>query len=413
MSVAAIALANPISAPPTVHELLDRARAMIPMLKERAASVEQNRMVSPETIRAFVDAGFFKILQPARWGGWEMDPVVFWQVLMELGRGCCSSTWNMMILGLHQWEFAHMDPRAGDDVWTQDDSVIVASSYAPSGRADKVKGGYLLNGQWRTSSGTDHAQWAFIGGLIRDEAGDAVERCALLVPRSDYRIVDDWHVMGLAGTGSKSLVLENVFVPDYRTHSINSYVLTDRAVTQLYPFGTIFCGSVSAAICGFAQGAIDIYIDQMKVRKLAANASIGAAASPYVRDRLGNAVARVRSCRARLMQLMAESLPIVTRRELVPEEMRVEHILDISRVGRECAEAVLLLFPAMGARGIYLDNPMQRVVRDVLAAAQHMTQNADDSSGLIGSRLLGTELPPTAYGVKRGPPAGKAATSAA
>jgi 3-hydroxy-9,10-secoandrosta-1,3,5(10)-triene-9,17-dione monooxygenase len=170
---------------------------------------------------------------------------------------------------------------------------------------------------------------------------------------------------------------------------------------------------VSAAICGFAQGAIDIYIDQMKVRKLAANASIGVAASPYVRDRLANAVARVRSCRARLMQLMAESLPIVMRRELVPEEMRVEHILDISRVGRECAEAVLLLFPAMGARGIYLDNPMQRVVRDVLAAAQHMTQNADDSCGLIGSRLLGTELPPTAYGVKRGPPAAKAAAAAA
>jgi len=390
---------------PTAEELVSRATGMLPMLKEKAASVEANRMVSKETIQAFVDAGFFKILQQKRWGGWEMDPSVFWRVLMELGRGCPSSTWNMMILGVHQWEFGHMDPRAAEDVWGEDNSVIIASSYGPTGNCEKVEGGYRLSGQWKCSSGTDHGQWAFVGGVVRDASGAAIDRIALLVPRTDYKIIDDWYVFGLAGTGSKSLEMQDVFVPEYRTHSLSLYQLNDRPSSYLHPFGTIFCGSVSAAIVGFAQGAIDTYVEQMSNRTLSANAAIKAAnVNPAVRDRLGHAVGMVRSCRARLMNLMNESAEYVYRRELVPEDMRVGHVLDISRVGNECTEAVTKLFPALGARGLYSSNPMQRFLRDILAGSNHMTQNIDDSAALTGARLLGTELPMTAYGIKRAAP---------
>lgn len=393
---------------PTVEELVARATALLPMLKEKAASVEANRMVSKETIQAFKDAGFFKILQEKRWGGWEMDPVVFWRVLMELGRGCPSSTWNMMILGVHQWEFGHMDPRAAQDVWGQDNTVVVASSYGPTGRCETVEGGYKLSGQWKCSSGTDHGQWAFVGGLVHDANGVAIDRIALLVPRTDYTIIDDWYVFGLAGTGSKSLEMKDVFVPAYRTHSLSAYQLNDRPSSYLHPFGTIFCGSVSAALVGFTQGAIDTYVEQMSTRTLSANASMKAASvNPAVRDRLGHALGMMRSSRARLLQVMSESGEYVYRRELVPEELRVGHILDISRVGNECSQAVLKLFPALGARGLYSDNPMQRFLRDILAGSNHMTQNIDDSAGFNGARLLGTELPQTAYGIKRQAPAAK------
>ncbi len=393
---------------PTADELVARAAALVPMLKEKAASVEANRMVSPETIQAFKDAGFFKILQEKRWGGWEMDPSVFWRVLMELGRGCPSSCWNMMILGVHQWEFGHMDPRAAQDVWGEDNTVVIASSYGPTGRCEKVEGGYKLSGQWKCSSGTDHGQWAFVGGLVHDETGAAVDRIALLVPRTDYKIIDDWYVFGLTGTGSKSLEMKDVFVPAYRTHSLSAYQLNDRPSSYLHPFGTVFCGSVSAAIVGFTQGAIDTYVEQMSTRTLSANASMKAAnVNPAVRDRLGHAVGLMRSSRARLMQVMAESGEYAYRRELVPEDQRVGHVLDISRVGNECTEAVLKLFPALGARGLYTSNPMQRFVRDIIAASNHMTQNIDDSAGFTGARMLGTELPPTAYGIKRKAPAAK------
>lgn len=399
---------NQISMPirPTAEELVARATALLPMLREKAASVEANRMVSPETIQIFKDAGFFKILQPARWGGWEMDPLVFWQVLMELGRGCPSSTWNMMILGLHQWEFGHMDPRAGDDVWSKDQTIVVASSYGPTGQCEKVPGGYKLSGSWKCSSGTDHGQWAFIGGLVKNEQGVAIDRMALLVPRTEYKIVDDWFVFGLAGTGSKSLEMSNVFVPEHRTHSLSGYQIDDRPASYLHPFGSIFCGSVAAAIVGFAQGAIDTYVQQMTGRTLSANASMKAAnVNPAVRDRLGRAVSKVRSSRARLLNLLHEASQYLEKRELVPEDMRVGHILDIASVGNECTEAVIKLFPALGARGLYSDNPMQRFLRDILAASNHMTQNIDDASGLVGARLLGTDLPPTAYGIQRKSPA--------
>jgi 3-hydroxy-9,10-secoandrosta-1,3,5(10)-triene-9,17-dione monooxygenase len=381
---------------PSEAELLSRARELIPMLRDKAASVEHNRMVSSETIDAFVKAGFFKILQPRRFGGWEMNPSVFYKVLMELGRGCCSSAWNMMILGIHNWEFGSLPEQACLDVWGENDATIIASSYPPFGKVEEVEGGYKISGTWKTSSGCNHGKWAFLGGLRRDASGKVIDRLSMLVPSSAWVIEDDWHVFGLAGTGSKSLVIEETFVPYHRVHSLIDYRLSERGDMYLYPFNQVFFGSVSAVIVGMAQGAVDEYIAQMSVRTDTTGGS-AAALSPYVKDRLGNAVVRVRTARARLLQMMADTTEYVDRRELVPTHDRVHHMLDIARVGRECEEAVMLLFKATSARGIYLNNPLQRILRDVIAAANHITQNADDTAGMLGGYLLGQPLPPMVF----------------
>jgi 3-hydroxy-9,10-secoandrosta-1,3,5(10)-triene-9,17-dione monooxygenase len=381
---------------PDGEELVRRARALIPMLRARADEVEKNRSVPPDIIEEFKKAGFFRILQPARWGGYEMNPVVFMRVLSELGRGCCSSAWNMMVLGVHNWEFALMDPRAAEDVWGEDDTTIIASSYAPAGTLTEVDGGYVLNGRWPTSSGTDHSSWAFIGVLKKNAGGQPVDRLALLVPRTDYEVVDDWFVCGLAGTGSKSLVLKDVFVPAYRAHSMLDYQLTDRGEMYLYPFDLVFYSSVSSVILGFARGAIDVFIEQMKVRKDTGSGQ-PTALNPYVKDRLANAVARVRQARARLEMMMAETTEKVMRRELIPLDERMLYMLDSARVGRDAEEAVLLLFKAMSARGIFLSNPIQRILRDTLVGANHITQDADNNAGWLGGVLLGQDPPPLRY----------------
>lgn len=383
---------------PTEAELIQRARDLIPMLMEKADSVEANRMVSKETIQAFVDAGFFKILQPAAFGGWEMNPAVFYKVLMELGRGCCSSAWNMMILGIHQWEFGTLNDQACEDVWGEDNAVIIASSYPPFGKVVEVEGGYMISGTWKTSSGCDHGKWAFLGGLRRDASGNVIDRLSMLVPSSAWEIEDDWHTFGLAGTGSKSLVVKETFIPSHRVHSLIKYENSDRGTHYLFPFNQIFFGAVSALIVGMAQGGIDEYIRQMSVRTNTTDGG-GAALSPYVKDRLGNAVVRVRSARARLLQMMAETSETVARRELIATYDRVHHMLDIARVGRDCEEAVMLLFKATSARGIYLNNPLQRIMRDVIAASNHITQNADDTAGMLGAYLLGQTLPPMIFGL--------------
>lgn len=382
---------------PTEAEILERARALIPMLRAKADQVERDRMVSRETIAEFKKAGFFKILQPKLFGGWEMHPLVFYKVLWELGRGCGSSAWDMMVLGIHQWEYGIMDPRAAEDVWGKDSSVITASSYALWGDCKRVEGGYVLNGNWKTSSGCDHGDWAFVGAPRKNADGSPVDRIALLVPATDYTIDDDWHVFGLAGTGSKTLVIKDAFVPDHRVHSLLDYNL-DHAWGPHYrlPFFQAFFTGVSSVIIGIAQGGVDIYTEQMKVRK-DPTGKMAASLSPYVKDRLGNAVTKIRGAKGRVLQMMEESTEYAVRNEPVPMDLRVPHLLDIARVGRECEEAVMLMFKALGARGMYLSNPMQRVLRDVICGSQHITQNADDTAGNLGGYLLGQGVFPLMF----------------
>lgn len=381
---------------PTSDELVARAAAMVPGLRARADEIEQNRKVPHDVIQMFKDAGFFRILQPKKYGGWEMNPIVFMRVLGELGRGCCSSAWNMMILGVHNWEFGLMDDRAAQDVWGEDNEAIIASSYPPMGELTKVEGGWRLKGRWPTSSGSDHGDWAFIGALEKNEQGIPVDRHSLLVKREDYEIIDDWYTFGLCGTGSKSLIIKDAFIPDHRAHSMIDYQLDDRGTNYLFPFAMVFYSSVSSVIIGFAQGAIDVFIEQMATR---VDNGTGAATrlSPYVKDRLANAVSKVRSCRARMEQMMAHCTAIVERRELVSIDDRIHYMLDMARIGRECEEAVLTIYKCTGARGLFKSNPIQRYLRDVLAGANHVTQDADNNAGALGGYLLSGDLPPMLY----------------
>jgi len=380
---------------PTEDELVARARAMIPMLFKHADEVEKARRVPDSTVAAYKEAGFFRILQPKRWGGWEMNPQVFYKVLMELGRGCPSSAWVMMILGIHQWEFGMFSQQAGDDIWGKDDSVLAASSYPPAGKYERVDGGWRISGRWPTSSGCDHADWAILGG-VETKDGKPVDKFAMLVPREAYTIDDDWHVFGLCGTGSKSLVVKDAFVPDHRVHSMSDSRRSHSALCYKPQFTLAFWSAVSAVINGMAQGAVDIYTDLMK-RRINTATNVATNTSPYVKDRLGNAVAKVRSSRMRLLSIMDCALEHAQRGNQMPLEEYVSSVLDITRVGRECEEAVLLLYKATAARGLFLNTPMQRVLRDVLAGANHITQNADDTAGILGGYLLGQPLPLMLY----------------
>jgi 3-hydroxy-9,10-secoandrosta-1,3,5(10)-triene-9,17-dione monooxygenase len=388
--------AKPDAAVPTPDELMARAAAMVPVLRARADEIEAARQVPDDVVEMFREAGFFRILQPKKFGGYEMNPVVFMRVLGELGRGCCASAWNMMILGVHNWEFGIMNEAAAIDVWGGNDETIIASSYAPVGEMTEVEGGYRLRGRWPTSSGTDHGEWAFIGALKKNEKGIPVDRYALLVKREDYEIIDDWQVFGLCGTGSKSLLIKDAFVPHHRAHSMLEYELDDRPLNYRFPFAMVFYSSVSSVIIGFAQGAIDVFIEQMQVRT---DNGSGAATrlSPYVKDRLANAVAKVRSCRARMEQMMAHATTILESGQLVSTDDRIHYMLDMARIGRECEEAVLLLYKCTGARGVYKSNPIQRYLRDTLVAANHITQDADNNAGALGGYLLSGDLPPLLY----------------
>lgn len=380
---------------PTETEVVARAEALIPLLRERADACEKARAVPVDTIRAFQEAGFFKILQPRRWGGYEMHPNVLNKVLMELARGCPSSAWNVMVLGVHPFEVGLLDPRCGDELWGQDSSVLISSSYAPFGTVTKGEGGYVLNGDWLTSSGCDHAAGgAFVGGRV-EENGEQVFR-SFWIQRTDFEIVDDWHVVGLAGTGSKKLVLRNVVVPSYRSHVIGAYGEASHAhVENLYkmPFFYVFYAAVSSVIIGMARGMVDLYIEHMKPRQNI-NQAVGAAVNdPFIKSRLGEAYSKILGATTRVLHNTEEAWRYAAAGQLVPLDVRIRHFASNQFTGGECFDAAHMVFKKTSTRGIWMNNPMQRQMRDILVAANHITQNQDNIGDLLGGHLLGNPLP--------------------
>lgn len=388
---------------PTEAEIVRRAHDMIPMLRSRAEECEKMRMVPVETIQAFKNAGFFKILQPKRWGGYEMHPNVLNKVLIELARGCPSSAWNVMVLGVHPFEVGLLPTKVGDELWGEDNTRLVSSSYAPFGTVAKVEDGYRLNGAWLTSSGCDHAAGgAFVGGRV-EEDGELVFR-SFWIQRSDFEIVDDWYVVGLAGTGSKKLILKDVFVPDYRSHVIGAYdEYSHGHVENLYkmPFFYVFYAAVSAVIIGMARGMADLYVEHMVPRQNI-NQAVGAAVNdPFIKGRLGEAFAKITGATARVLMNTDEAWSYASKGQLVPLEVRVRHFATNQFTGGECFEAAHMIFKKTSTRGVWLNCPMQRQMRDILVGANHITQNQDNIGDLLGGQLLGNPLPqPNPFGAK-------------
>src|SRR5215208_5963340 len=201
--------------PDDERALLDGARALIPRLAGRAPATTAARNLRPETIAEYHEAGILRILQPRRFGGLQGRFSLFSRIVEELTFGCASSAWVYAVLAEHQWIIAQYPERAQIDVCGEDPLAVASSSLAPRAPAKPVKGGWRLSGRYSFSSGCDHAQWAILGAFL-GEAGDPRHIAYLLVPLAEIEIVDDWQVLGLAGTGSKSLMLRDVFVPEHR-----------------------------------------------------------------------------------------------------------------------------------------------------------------------------------------------------
>src|SRR5215467_8586251 len=194
----------------TPEAYLDRVRALLPALRERASHAEKLRRLPEETFDDFQKAGLFRCIQPKRWKGYELDPETFYQAIVEVSAVCGSSGWILGVIGVHNWHLALFPPQAQEDFWGEDTSVQLSTSLAPTGTVERADGGFRLRGRWFFSSMCDHCQWAVLGGMAPPAAGvdgPAAMR-TFLVPRRDYAIEDNWHVMGLSGTGSKALLVE-------------------------------------------------------------------------------------------------------------------------------------------------------------------------------------------------------------
>jgi 3-hydroxy-9,10-secoandrosta-1,3,5(10)-triene-9,17-dione monooxygenase len=380
----------------TPEILVQRARELAPILAQRAEAANEARMLPAETIADMKAAGFFEVLKPKKYGGYEMDPQVFYDVQMALAEGCMSTAWVYGVVGVHNWQIALFDPKAAEDVWGGGDhSVLIASTYMPKGQVTKVGGGYRFSGRWGFSSGIDHCDWVFLGGLIFSE-GQPPEYRTFLLPKSDYEVIDTWHTMGLKATGSKDIVVKDVFVPEYRTHKASDGFMgtnpgRDEFTANLYklPFGQIFVRAVSTAAIGGLQGALKCFID------FGGNwtGNMGAKTSEQVPAQMAVAdtAVAIDEMKTTLKRNFGELLDGIKINQAVDLNTRLLYRYQASLVVERCARQAYQLHSACGGRGIFTDFPLVRFFMDILAARAHYANNPDIFGRNYGSVMLGRD----------------------
>lgn len=382
------------------EEYLGRTRELLPAIRARARQTEGLRRLPDETFAEFQEAGLFRALQPKRYGGYELDPGVFYQAVAEVGAVCGSSGWVFGVIGVHNWHLAIFPPQAQEDVWGEDDSVQASTSIAPTGTVERVTGGFRLKGRWSFSSGCDFCQWAVLGGVAPSaEAGAPPDGRAFLVPRRDYRIEDNWHVTGLCGTGSKDLVVEDAFVPEHRTHSfLDAFHLKhpgcaiNPAPLYRLPFALIFRYGITSPAIGAAQGALDAFREQTG-RRVNLMDNSRAAEDPFMQVRLAESATEVAAAYQRMHEIFAEMMAYAPAGEEIPLEKRARYRWDGGQAVAWSVKAVDRLFEAAGGRALFLDNPIQRAWRDVHAMRAHAGNHPERAAMVFARSELG--LPQT------------------
>jgi len=374
--------------------LLGRARALQPVLRERAAEAESLRRLPDETLKDLQEAEFFKMLQPSRYGGLEVHPNTFFDVQMLVAEACPSTAWVLGVVAVHSWQLALFDERAQEEVWGEDRSTLISSSYAPTGKVEKTEGGYILSGRWSFSSGCDHCDWAFLGCFVPVESGPPDMR-TFLVPKSDYTIDDVWHTMALQGTGSKDVVVDKVFVPEHRTHKMSDGFkcsspgnAVNTAPLYRLPFGQVFVRSVSTSAIGMARGALAFYTEVTQTKVGAADGQ-KAALDPTTQMAVAKAASTVEQVEMVLHRNFSTMMELAEAGERIPIEQRVGWRWDSSDAVSRCITVVDELFTLCGGRGIFLNSPMQRYFRDIHGARAHYANRPDPSGRNYGGVQLG------------------------
>jgi 3-hydroxy-9,10-secoandrosta-1,3,5(10)-triene-9,17-dione monooxygenase len=381
---------------PDFAELLARAEALVPVLRERAGRTEELRQLPEETIDDLHKSGLFRILQPKRVGGSELPFRSIVELVSVIGKGDGSTAWVLANLAAHHWMLGMWPKQAQDEVWGDSpDNLIGSALIFPRGRAQRVDGGYRVTGRWPFSSGVDPSSWNLVGAILYDEEKGLAQPRIFLLPANDYTIIDTWHVIGLAGTGSKDIAADNVFVPEYRSVAVeqitggpNPGSAVNPSVLYQLPAVSLFAFCIAGVSLGIAQGAIDYFAETTRTRT---SYYTGRNLADFVtlQIHLAEASAIVDTARAVMLLDCDEATRIVGEGKVPALEQRARYRRDGAYAATLCTRAVDLLFRATGGGAIYARNPLQRAFRDIHAANAHYVLNWDINGAMFGRVLLG------------------------
>jgi 3-hydroxy-9,10-secoandrosta-1,3,5(10)-triene-9,17-dione monooxygenase len=381
------------------EEAIARAQALVPALRERAGRSERDRIMSPETIVDLHASGLLRTLQPKRWGGMEFDFIAYVDFPLELARGCASVAWNLANLQVHHWMLAMYDPRAQEEVWGADPEALIASGIAyPQGRGRKVEGGFEVSGRWNFSSCVNIADWSMLAVTVREGEHVTGHRMCLL-HKSQYEIVDDWHVLGMRATGSMTVVAKDVFVLEYKALDMHEARGGDRFPgaranphpVYRVPLSALGGHGIGACSVGNAQAVLEYMIASVKERS---TSYTGAKMRDFqtVQLRIGSAGAKIDLARLILRNDCIEAQDIANRNVIADTQTKLRFKRNLAYAVGLCTEAVDSLHAMAGANGIYESFPLERLFRDAHSLAGHISFNFDTQASTWGFAALGGEV---------------------
>jgi 3-hydroxy-9,10-secoandrosta-1,3,5(10)-triene-9,17-dione monooxygenase len=379
-------------------EAMRRARAIVPILRERAPRAEDARMLLRENEQLLHESGLFRFHQPKSFGGMELDFVAVVDIPAELARGCPSTAWNVGNVACHHWILGYYDPATQHEVWDANPDALIASSIAlAAGRGRKADGGFVINGRWPFSSAVDNSDWNMLAVSIYDGDGKTpVDWRLCLVPKSDYEVIDTWYAIGMAATGSKDVAVSELFVPERRALPLlrcrggSGHPGAALSPGPLYRIPIVAASShpLAPAALGAAEGAYELFLQTMATR---AGTYTGARVADFqaVQIKVARARCLIDSARDLLRQSAIAFQAAAQRNEAPDLETKLRFRAHSAFAVNQSREAVETLWSCYGAQGLYTRDPLQRHLRDVLAISQHFSFNFDIAGAAYGLHALG------------------------
>src|SRR3954451_4762862 len=382
---------------PTHAAMVAKAGALLPQLRERAAKTEELRHLPPETEQDLHDAGLFRMLQPRRIGGAELDYVALTDCADLLGQADASVAWNFANLASHHWMLGMFEHQAQDLVWGRDPDVLIASSFIfPAGRARKVEGGYRLHGSWPFSSSVASCEWNMLASVVSsDDEADGIEYRIFLLPKGDYNILDTWNVAGLRGTGSSDVEVRDAFVADHMTVAVGDLAggstpgsKVNPSPLYALPVFSLFPYVLSGVALGNAQACLDDYKEVARHRISTYNrAKLSDFQSTQIK--IAEASAKIDAARLIMRCACIEAMEDARRRHIPDMATKTRYRRDGAFSVNLCTDAVSMLLAARGARRLFTTGALQPQFRDAHAIISHHAFNFDAAGTNYGRMALG------------------------
>ena len=382
------------------EELVRRAVEVRPLIAEKAAETEAAGRVTEEMIDIMRERDFFRMAQPKRFGGFEYEPETIMRCVIEWASADASIAWVCSLASVHQWGVAQFPIECQEDVWGDNPDAISCGSYAPAGECVAVDGGYRISGQYHFASGVDVMDWAMLGVFFPGPDGGKGEPGFVMVPKADYSVMDNWDVMGLTGTGSKTIVCEDVFVPAHRRVTFGEMASGNSPGYQAlqsnvyrYPILSYIAYGIATPALGCLNGALQTFLDEMNGRTTRGAVVLGGAKVrefQAVQMRVGKAAANLKAARAMLFEQLEDSrVKVIDRGELLDVQDRIENRLTQAKMVDLAVDGMNELFGAVGGQGVTNASHIQRAWRDAHVAAHHISFNWDALSSMYGQHLMG------------------------